>query len=96
MSELTITGIALEPPRIEAVTRRGQPVTMSHFYFQHDGDGIKADALHAIYYGKPLAFDTGAQLTLMGKIQQGVWLTREDDKTYKIQDFVVHSVEAKK
>jgi hypothetical protein len=96
MNELTITGTALEPPRIEAVTRRGRPVTMSHFYFQHDGDEIKADATHVIYYGKPLAFSTGARLILIGRTQQDVWLTRENGKTYKIQDFVVHSVEAKK
>lgn len=56
----------------------------------------KADALHVIYYGKPLAFSTGTHLILIGRTQQDVWLTREDGKTYKIQDFVAHSVEAMK
>jgi single-stranded DNA-binding protein len=101
-NEITVVGASLEDTRIALTTRHGEAMILSHFYFDFwsatDADGeytfVKTDALHVLFYGKnAVDVKPGMALRVIGEIEQDIWMTREGDKQYRIQNFVAHKVE---
>lgn len=103
MIELIVTGVALEPPRMENVTKHGEQMPMMHFYFDfdkvRDDDGNevntgKAQAMHVMYFGKrTVEIVAGTSLKLYGRFDQCLWTTRENGNAIIIQDFIAHKIE---